>query len=168
MFGLDYIHNGLNERRRSEELAAVLCALHGKFHEEVFIDAPEQVSTGGAEHVTVKDAKEIFQEVVAKLVVILGKLVEQRLEVALNGIHGLNQGCSQVRAFGKLEQLVVTSYLRQHEGAPFEKVSLDERPFRHSLGGLVPGNLAAGGLVTVRGMPQEDDTQHRHAIFRRG
>ncbi len=47
VIGLDDIDDGLHERGRREELAIVLRALHGELHQEVFVDAPEDIAGGG-------------------------------------------------------------------------------------------------------------------------
>src|SRR5437867_1795990 len=59
---LDDVDEGLHERRRGEELAVVLRALHGELHQEVFVDAPEHVAAGGAERLAVEDAKQVFKK----------------------------------------------------------------------------------------------------------
>ena len=109
---LDDVDDGLHERGRREELAVVLRALHGELHQEVFVDAPEDVAAGGAERLAVEDAQQVFEQVVLELVVVLGELVQQRLEVALDGVHRLDEGRAEVGALGQLEQLVVARFLR--------------------------------------------------------
>jgi len=46
---LDYVDDGLDEGRRGEELAGILRALHTEPHEELFVDAAEDVASGGAQ-----------------------------------------------------------------------------------------------------------------------
>ena len=48
------------------------------------------------------------------------------------------------------------------------KSAFTERALGHFAGGLVLGDLAAGGVVAIGGVPQEDDAQHGHAVFAGG
>ena len=166
--GFDDVDDGLDERGRGEELAVVLRALHGELHEEVFVDAPEDIAAGGAEHFAVEDAEDLFEEVALELVVVLGKLALQRLEVALDGVHRLDEGGAEVGPFGQLEQLVVAGLFWKHQRPAFQEVLLDQRPLRHLAGGLVVGDLPAGGVIAVCGVAQEDDAEDRHAVFAGG
>src|SRR6266566_689313 len=50
----------------------------------------------------------------------------------------------------------------------FFKISSGERALRHFAGPLVGLNLAQGIVVTVRGVTEEDDAEHRHAVFAGG
>lgn len=68
----DDADNGLHDRRRGEELAAVLSALHRELHEEVFVDASENIAPGGTEGLAVENAEEVFKERVLELGVVLG------------------------------------------------------------------------------------------------
>ena len=58
---LDHVDDGLDEGGRGEELAVILRALHGELHEEVLVDAAEDVASGGAESFAVEDAQEVFE-----------------------------------------------------------------------------------------------------------
>ncbi len=46
MVGLDDVDDGLHKRRRGEKLAVVLRPLHGELHQEILIDAPEDIAGG--------------------------------------------------------------------------------------------------------------------------
>ena len=70
--GLDDVDDGLDERRRREELAVILRPLHGELHQEVLVNAPEDIAGGGAENFAVEDAQQVFEQVVLELVVVLG------------------------------------------------------------------------------------------------
>ena len=59
---LDHVDDGLHERGRGEELAVVLRALHGELHEEVFVDASEDIAAGSTERLAVENAEQIFQQ----------------------------------------------------------------------------------------------------------
>ena len=114
----------LHQRGRREELAVVLGALHGELHQEVFVDASEHIAAGGAERLAVEDAQEIFQQVALELIVVLGELTPQRLEVRLDGVHRLDQCSAEIGAFGQLQQVVVASLLRQHQRPALDEVAL--------------------------------------------
>jgi hypothetical protein len=44
----------------------------------------------------------VFEQVVAEFLVVLGKLACERLEVALDGVHGFYQHCAEVRSLAAL------------------------------------------------------------------
>ena len=165
---LDDVDEDLHERGRGEELAVVLRALHGELHQEVFVDAPEDVATGGAKRLAVEDAEQIFEKSVLEFRIIFGKLIEQRLEVALDSVHRLHERRAEVRALGQRQQGVVTGFLRQHERATFFEIGGGQRALGHFPCGLVRLDFAQSGVVSVRRVAQEDDAQHRHTIFAGG
>jgi hypothetical protein len=166
--GLDDVDDGLHERRGRKELAVVLRSLHRELHQEVFVDASEYVATGGAERLAIKHAQQIFEQVVFELVIVLRKLPLERLEVALDGVHRLDDGRAQVRPLGQLKQFVVPGFLRQQQSAAFEEVAFDQRPLGHLAGGLISGDLRRSVVIAVGGMAQKDDAEYRHAVFGRG
>ena len=153
---------------RGEELAVVLRALHGELHQEILVDAPENVPAGGAQGLAVEIAEDGFEQVVVEAVVVLRKLVEQRRELALDGVHGIHQGRAEGGARRPVQDGVVTGLPRQHQGAALEEVGVDERSFRHRPGGLIGFDLADSGVITVGGVAQEDDPQHGHTVFAGG
>jgi hypothetical protein len=75
--------------------------------------------------------EKMFKNVVLELVVILRELIFQRREIALNGVHRLDYGRAEVRAFGESEQFVVARFRRKLERATLEEIDFDERPLRH-------------------------------------
>ena len=158
----------LHQRGRREELAVVLRALHRELHQEVFVDAPEHIAGGGAERRAVEDAQQISEKVAGELVVVLGELSLQRLEVALDRVHRLDDGRAEVCACGEREQRVVARFRRKLEGAPLEEVALDQRPLRHRAGGLVSLDLTDRIVVPIGRVAQEDHAQHGHAVFAAG
>ena len=162
---LDDVDDGLDEGRRCEELAVILRALHGELHEEVLVDAAEDVASGGAQSFAVEDTEQVFEHRGFELAVVLGKLVEQGFELALDGVHGGHEGGTKIRAGGQAHDLAVAGLLGEHEGAPLEEIGLVEGAAGHSASGLVLGNLAAGGVVAIGGVAEEDDAEHGHAVF---
>ena len=94
--GLDHVHDGLHERGRREELAVVLRALHRELHQEVLIDPAEHVARGRADLLAVEDAQKVFKDIMIEALVVVGKLALERLEVLLDGVHGLDQGRAEV------------------------------------------------------------------------
>lgn len=157
----------MDERGRGEEVAVILRALHGEFHQEIFVDAPEDLASGGAERLAVEDAEDVFEDVVLEFVVILRELAEQRHEAVLDGVHRLHERCAEMGAFRELEDMIVACRLRQHERATYEEVRLDELPLRHFPRGLIRLDLTHRAVVAVRRVTQEDDAGHRHAVFAR-
>ena len=166
--GLDHVDEHLHQRGRREELAIVLRALHCELHQEIFVDTPEHIAGGGAERRAVENAEQVSEDVVLELVVVLGKLTLQWLEVAFDRVHCVDDGPAEVATCRELEQRVVARFRRELEGAPFEEVTLDQRPLRHRAGGLVRFDLTDGIVVAVRRVTQKDDPQHGHAVFAAG
>ena len=71
----------------------------------------------------------------------------------------------RLASLGSLSRSVVARLLRQHQGAALDEVGLDQRALRHLAGRLVGLDLPRGRVVAVGGVAQEDDAQHRHAVF---
>ena len=86
---LDDVDDGLHQRGRGEELAVVLRALHGEFHQEVFVDPAEDIAAwrcaaprgrrcaGGLRAPFARNCRKS-----------LGSMTPQRLERFLDGVHG--------------------------------------------------------------------------------
>ncbi len=55
MLRLNYVHNGLNERWRREELAIILSALHCELHQKILIDSTEHITAGSPQDLTIKN-----------------------------------------------------------------------------------------------------------------
>ena len=60
---LDHIDNHAHQRGRRKKFAAFLRATHREFVEEVFVDAPENIPSGGLDRRAVKDFNELGQQV---------------------------------------------------------------------------------------------------------
>jgi hypothetical protein len=75
------------------------------------------------------------------------------------------QGAAEILAFGQAHELVVAGLLGEHEGAALEEVGLVERAPGHFAGGLILGDVAAGGVVAIGGVAEEDDAENGHAVF---
>ena len=72
-----------------------------------------------------KHAEQVFEEVVLELRRSPWEAgLEQRLEVALDGVHRLDQRRAEVRALGQLEQFVVAGLLWQHQRAALFEIGL--------------------------------------------
>ena len=69
---------------------------------------------------------------------------------------------------GSFNQLVELGLLGQHHGAALDEVGLDQRALGHLAGGLVRLDGRLRGVVTVGGVAQEDDAEHRHGVFAGG
>jgi len=162
---LDDVDDGLHQRGRREELAAVLRPLHGELHQEVFVDAPEHVARGAAQGLAVEDAQQVLEQARVEAVVVLGQLPLQRLEFRLDGVHGIDQGLTEVRVLRQLQQGIKLGLLRQHHGAPLDEIGLHQRTLRHPAGGLVGLDCDLGGVIAVGCVAQEDHAQHRHRVF---
>ena len=119
-----------------------------------------------ARSVAIEDPKQIFKQVVAELFVVLRQLAGERLKVALDGVHRFNDGGAEVRSLGQADQFVVAGFFRKHERSSFDEVALDQLALRHLACGLLILDLLHRGVVSVGGVPQEDHTEHRHAVFR--
>ena len=128
---------------------------------------PNTSPLADAERLAVKHAEQILQQRVLELRVILGKLIEQWREVVLDGVHRVHERRTEVRAFGQCQQCVVARLFRQHQRAALLEIGGGERPLGHLTSGLIGFDLAQGVIVTIRGVPQEDASQHRHTVFAR-
>jgi len=159
------VDDGLDEGGRGEELAVILRALHGELHEEILVDAAEDVASGGAQSFAIEDAHQVFEDGGLEPAVVLGELPGQGFELALDGVHGGDQSGAEVPAFGQAHEFVVAGFLGEHESAALEEVGLVERALGHFAGGLVPGDLAAGGVVAVGGVAEEDNAEHGHTVL---
>ena len=89
---LDHIHDGLDDRRRGEELAVVMRTLLGELDEEILVDTAEHVPRGGAKRLGIEGAHHLFQDVVLEAFVVLRQLAGERREVVLHGVHGGGHG----------------------------------------------------------------------------
>jgi hypothetical protein len=165
---LDHVDDGLHQRRRREELTVILRALHGELHQEILVDAAENVASGGAKGFAIEDPHQVFQYRGFERAVLLRELAGQRLKLALDGVHGAHQRAAEILILRQAHQLVVARFLGQHQGAALQEVGLIERALGHFPSRLVLRDLSASGVVAVGGMAEEDDAEYRHAIFRGG
>ena len=62
-WSLDDVHDGLRDRWRREELAAIMRALLRKLGEEVLVDPAEHVTGGAAQALGVEHARHFFENV---------------------------------------------------------------------------------------------------------
>jgi len=82
------------------------------------------------------------------------------------GRHGVDESLGKIRIRRCGEDGIVTSLLRQEQSAAFHIVGSDDFPLRHFSRLLVLRDLAGGHFKAVRRVAQEDDAEHRHAVFR--
>ncbi len=104
----------------------------------------------------------------SKMLYSLGSTPSSGSNVLLDSRHGIDQGQVEVLLLGQGHDPVVPRFLGQVEGAPFDIVVLDQRALGHAAAGLIRLDLPRRRLEAVGGMAQEDDAEHRHAVFRRG
>ena len=168
VIGFDGVDEGLHQRGRGEEFAAVLRALHRELHQEILVNAAEHIAAGAAQRLAVEGAQQVFQQIALELVVILRQLTPQRLELLLDGVHRLDQRRAQFAILRPLHQRVVSRGFGEHQGPALDEVALDQRPFRHLAGGLIGFDLPESRFIAVAGMAQEDHAQHRHTVFAAG
>ncbi len=162
---LDDVDDGLYQGRRGEEFAVVLRPLHGEFHQEVFIDAAEEIAAGGTYRLGVEGSQDIFQQCVVKLGILLGKLTSERFELLFDGVHRFHQRGAKAGAGGELQQVAIAGFFRQQQGPALDKITLDQRSLGHLAGSLVGLDLHQGLLVAVAGVTEKDDAKHRHAVL---
>ena len=94
---LDDVDDGLHERGRREELAVVVRLLDGELGQEVFVDAAEHVAGGVLDLLAVEEAHQVFEDLGLEDAVVLGQHALERLEVGLDGRHGVGDELGQVR-----------------------------------------------------------------------
>lgn len=119
--GLDDVHDGLHQRRRGEELAVVLRSMHRELQQKVLLDTSENMTAGRTERLAVEHVQQIFEKVVLELVVVFGQLPLQWLEVALDGVHRLDDSRAEVRLLGQLAKFVVTGFFGQQQSTTLKK-----------------------------------------------
>ena len=164
----DDIHDGLDQGRRSEELAAVLRPLHGELHEEVFVDAPEDIPFGAVQGFPVENTEEVFKHGALEDGVVFGQDSGKRFEALLDGGHGINERLPKLGIAGQSEEVVVAGLFGQIEGSSLLIIILDGIALGHLPGGHVLFNLFGGLVEAVGRMPKENQSEDRHAIFRGG
>ena len=110
----------LHERRRREELAVVVRLLDRELGEKIFVDAPEDVAAGLLDLLAVEEPHQVFEHFRLEDAVVLGQHALQRLELVLDGCHGLGNELRQVAAAdcGLLHDHVVARPLRQPQRPP--------------------------------------------------
>jgi hypothetical protein len=91
----------------------------------------------------------------------------QRLKVALDGVHRPDDGSAEARSLGELEQFVVASFFGEQQSATLKEIAFHQRTFWHFTSGLLGCDLSRSSVKAVGGMPQKDNAQHWHAVFRR-
>ena len=118
MVGLDDIDDGLHERGRREELAVVVGLLNGELGQEVFVDAAEHVAGGLLDLFAVEQAHQVFEHLGLEDAIVLRQDALKRLELVLDGGHGLGDQLGQVTAAegGLFYDPVEPGGLRQLEG----------------------------------------------------
>ena len=163
--GLDDVDDGLDDRRRGEELAVVVCALLRELREEIFVDAAEHVARGRAQRLGIEGPHHLFQYIVLKALVVLRELARERRETVFHGFHGGGHGSAEIAVLGHLQQNVIARRLGQHQGAAPGEIRLDQRALRHPACGLVFFNRRHRLVVAVRRVPQEDQAQYGHEIL---
>jgi hypothetical protein len=62
---------------------------------------PKTSPRGGAQRLAVEDAQEVFEQGVVEFGRSPWAAVEEGLEVALDGVHGVDEGGAEVGAFGQ-------------------------------------------------------------------
>ncbi len=167
MVRLDDVDDRLHERGRREELAVVLRALHRELRQEVFVDAAEHVARCAAQRLAVEGSQQVFEQAGVELLVVLGQLVQQRLEVGLDGLHRRHQRRAQVAAFGQRQQVVVVRLGWQHQRAAAAR----SRPATSLRLGILPASWSAWiglqcSVVAVAGVAQEDHARARACSIR--
>ena len=85
-------------RGRREELAVVVRLLDRELGEEVLVDAAEDVAGGLLDLLAVEQAHQVFEHLGLEDAVVLGQHALERLELGLDGGHGLGDELGQVGA----------------------------------------------------------------------
>ena len=132
------------------------------------MDAAEHVARGTAQFLGVEGARQVFQQAGVELVVLLGQLVQQRLEVGLDRVQGRHQGLADVGAAGHRHQMRVVRVRRQPLRPAALEVGRHQLALGHAAGCLVSLDGGQRGVIAVAGLAQEDHTQHGHALLAAG
>ena len=117
--GLDDVDDRLHERGRREELAVVVRLLDGELGEEILVDAAEDVAGGLLDLLAVEQPHQVFEHLGLEDAVVLRQHAGERLELGLDGRHGLGDEPGQIAAArGRLlHDPVVAGLLREQERA---------------------------------------------------
>ena len=166
--GLDDVDDGLDERRRGEELAVVVRAQLRELREEILVDAAEHVARGRAQRLGIEGPHHLFQDIVLEALVVFRELARQRREAVFHGFHGGGHGGAEIAVLRHLQQNVIKRRLGQHQGAAAREIGLRQRAVRHPARSLVCVDRRHRLVVAVRGVPQEDQPQDGHEILVRG
>ena len=165
MVGLNDVDDGLDNRRRGEELAVVVCALLRELRQEIFVDAAEHVARGLAQRLGIEGPHHLFQHIVLEALVVLWELARERREAVFHGFHGGGDGRAEFAVLGHLQQNVIAGLLGQHQGATPGKIGLDQRAIRHPACGPVFFDRLYRLVVAIGGVPQEDQAQYGQEIL---
>jgi hypothetical protein len=165
MIRFDHIDNHANDGWWREVLAAFLCAGHGKFVQEIFVDTPENITGSTTEGVTVEYAHQIPQQVRIKLSVFLGQSSFKHIDLVFNQLHGIYDSLADILIFGQIHKVIVLSFFGKIDrGFAFEIIWC--KGSANSITGWLCGfNLFLHLQEAVVGMAQKDQTKHRHGVF---
>ena len=127
---LDDVDDGLDQRDRREELAAVMRLLVGELGEEVLVDAPEHVAVRAPQGRVVEGAQKLADYVVVELLVLgLGQGATQGRVVLLDPLHSIDDHLRAISAVRQGDEIVELR-LRMQEDRPLPgEVLLGEGPW---------------------------------------
>jgi hypothetical protein len=87
MIGFNDVDDSLHDRRWREELTAVVRALFGELGQEVFVNAPENVTRRGTQALRVEHPHHFFKDAALEATVVFGQLASQRWKGGFNRLH---------------------------------------------------------------------------------
>ena len=165
--GLDEVDDGAHQRRRREELAALLRAGHRELVQEVFVDAAEHVAGGGADRGAVEDLHQTGQQFGLEGRVTARQRASQHLVIGLDAVHRSVDDLADLGALGQAGDAVEAGLFRQVDRRLALEAELDQflALLRRHLGRDVGLDLGQEGLEAVVGVAQEDQAQHRHRVL---
>lgn len=165
-FGFEHIGDQRHQRNGREELTAIVCFLVGKLGQEVFADAPEDITRHVLQFIGVERPQQLTEHFIIQLLILgFKEHAFERGIVLFDGFHRLDDGVRAIGFAGQRHQIIELGVRSQEDGTLLREILLGQ------LAGLTSAlrQPRFDGVLhhqkAALSMAQEDQSHYGHEIL---